>query len=157
MKEKNKRSAPVDSGIFSTQLDSLLARIIDAGDRYLACGRGWYKVLAELEERISIADPNCKLYRIGELDGRLLIEVADVSLIGSQAVRAAVTAAERRAGRTCEFSGEHGILMQRNGMFRVLNPATAPEGYQVVIKKELCVEGKHLLAIIENLVQCKIK
>jgi|MesohylFT_1024984.scaffolds.fasta_scaffold13288_2 hypothetical protein len=153
MGHRGQRRSPVDAGDRSVQLERLLARIVDDADRYLACGRGWYGLLAELEERIAVADPDCRLFCVGELDGRLHIEVAQVNTTGAAAIRAAVVSAERRAARTCEFSGEPGIIMERNGMFRVLNPSASPQGYRVVIANELSADVRHLLTIIEQLVE----
>lgn len=43
-----------------------------------------------------------------------------------------VRSAEAESARTCEVTGSPGVLMVRGGWYRTLDPAIAPEGYEVV-------------------------
>ena len=97
--------------------------------RYLECGKGWYKIIADLDERLSALDPDYRVSQIKEKFGGLRYYAQTSNTEVYDEFYACIREAERLSDMTCELTGTPGVLMVRGGWYKTLNPDTAPEGF----------------------------
>ena len=117
----------------------MLARIPDGWGRWISCGCGWYSLLVKLDEQLRALLPNYELHQVKEKFGGLRYYWEPGETIHDDLERRAelaeqlVTAAEGRAGVTCELCGAAGRLHRtpaRWPCYKTLCPACAErEGY----------------------------
>lgn len=62
---------PADAGVWAPELERMLRRIPDGWGRWISCGRGWYPILARLEQQISALAPDWELHQVKEKYGTL--------------------------------------------------------------------------------------
>lgn len=145
--------APHDALDHASALDALLRKLPLGTDPFLRVGRGWYKLLSVLEQDLRDADPQYRLELIEQRDGVLHVRAAAAAPNRQAAVGDAVAKAVRTSRLTCEFTGGPGLLMQRRGVLRTLDPTCAPPGYAVVTRPASNDVEQHLLCVVDRLHQ----
>lgn len=117
----NALRVPDEAGEYEAALRSLLERIPDGWGRWIGCGRGWYPILARLEERLNQLDPDYRVHQIKEKFGTLRFywegDIPDGDAI--------VDEAEAESARTCELCGGPGRLRSKGGWLKTLCTACA--------------------------------
>lgn len=84
------------------RLDALIARIPDDYLQIIEVGPGWYDIIAELDQSISILFPDYILYQVKQKFGGLRYYT---NVDSSKAVADRIFLAEERAHHTCEKCG----------------------------------------------------
>lgn len=68
---------PDDAGVWAEDLADILGRIPDGWGRSIACGPGWYPILAHLNERIRRLAPHYEVHQVKEKYGTLRFYYGD--------------------------------------------------------------------------------
>ncbi|MDQ6613289.1 MAG: hypothetical protein M3083_00600 [Actinomycetota bacterium] len=124
-------SVPPDAGEWSEGLRQVLRRVVEGYARSIYCGPGWYRIVVELDQALAGLDPGYLVYQVKEKYGSLRYYFTTTQAESRPAMARLVGRAESLAAHTCESTGTTGaILMVRNGIYKTLDPATAPEGYE---------------------------
>lgn len=96
--------------------EKLLARIPKGYGRYISCNEGWYKVLEDLDNKLSYLDPNYRVVQIKEKFGTLRFYFdTDIKGIVKDIMFNCVSAAEFVSSYTCEYCGNNQGRLQDNG------------------------------------------
>lgn len=130
--------APADAGEHTDALKAVLARIPVEWGRAIQCGPGWYPIIAELDETLGQLDPDYTVQQVKEKFGGLRYYYTPSGPLGDEVgakMAACVRTAEARAARTCEHTGEPGVLMARGSWYATLDPRTAGDGWEVVASR----------------------
>lgn len=113
-------SAPEDAGEHAEALRRILARIPDGWGRWISCGRGWYSLIVELDERLRALFPNYAVHQVKEKFGGLRYYWDAEDLRDPERMELAesfVCTAESRAAVTCELCGAPGRLHRTSAPF----------------------------------------
>lgn len=108
---------------------------------YIDVDEGWYQLVLDCDRELSEIDPKYDLQQIKEKFGglRFYFQPSDPTL--RDAMDAVVAKYEEIASRTCEATGENGVLMKSIGnWYKTLNPEFAASNlayarYTEVVKK----------------------
>ena len=114
-------------------LRTIVDRMVATG-HVVGCGDGWTPIVAELDERLALVDPDYGLFRVGRDGGHLVYDARPSSRRHREVFSALIGAAMFRAGQTCEVCGDAGVRREVGGLAEVLCPvhewaadtATAP-------------------------------
>lgn len=100
------------------RLQAIVDRIPSGWGRWLDVGRGWYPIIADLNEAIAEIHPDYEVHQVKEKYGGLRYYC---SHDGDDTVRALVQAAEQLSERTCEDCGEDALLkVSQSGWYRTV-------------------------------------
>src|SRR3546814_10010027 len=86
-----------------------------------ACGDGWRAILRDLTTAIAQIvggpdrEPGLRVTQVKEKYGTLRVYVSGLPALHSDAVEAAILAAEIRSGEVCEVCGAEGLLRESSG------------------------------------------
>ena len=105
----NTPHVPEDAGEYADGLAAILARIPDGWGRWIRCGKGWYPLLVETDQKLAALDPFYEIQQCKEKFASLRYYYSIHNGCDSQAARAIVNDAERRSAIICEDCGEPGI------------------------------------------------
>jgi hypothetical protein len=108
---------------------------------YIDVDEGWYQLVLDCDRELSEIDPKYDLQQIKEKFGglRFYFQPSDPTL--RDVMDAVVAKYEEIASRTCEATGENGVLMKSIGnWYKTLNPEFAASNlayarYTEVVKK----------------------
>ena len=94
----------------------LLNRIFKPWGKYISCNEGWYKILEELDNKLSYLDPEYKINQIKEKFGtlRFYFESQSSDLI-KDIMDDCVSAAAYASSYTCEYCGSRLGKLQDSG------------------------------------------
>ena len=86
----------------------LISRIPKPWGRYISCQEGWYKILGELDDKLSYLDPDYQINQVKEKFGtlRFYFETTKDSLI-RDIMHDCIDAATYASTYTCEYCGSH--------------------------------------------------
>lgn len=98
---------PTDAGEHAAGLAAILARIPDGWGRWIGCGRGWYPLLIETDQKLAALDPDYTVMQVKEKFGELAFYCA-LAHGSSAAGHAIVDEAARRSFSICELCGAPG-------------------------------------------------
>jgi hypothetical protein len=86
--------------------EKLLDRIEPMYGRWISCGRGWYRILEELDAKLSYLYPEYKIAQVKEKFGtlRFYLEGEPFGIVGDL-MDDAIRQAEVESGKTCEICG----------------------------------------------------
>ena len=113
----NTPRVPDDAGEYAEGIAAILARIPPGWGRWIGCGKGWYPLLLETDQKLAALDPEYLVHQVKEKFGGLrfyhqfVTEGADYHAGGAIEVEA-----ERKSFTICEVCGEPGQL--RDGGWR---------------------------------------
>ncbi len=62
---------PDDAGEYTDALRRMLARIPDGWGRWISCSRGWYPILADLDQQLAALFPTYEIHQVKEKYGGL--------------------------------------------------------------------------------------
>lgn len=94
----------------------LLDRIPEGYGRYISCNEGWYKILEEIDNKLSYLDPNYRVAQIKEKFGTLRFYFdTDVEGLIRDIMYDCVRAAEYASSYTCEYCGNKSTAKLREG------------------------------------------
>lgn len=128
---RNAITIPVNAGEWAEGLHQLLRRVRDGYGRSIGCGPGWYPILVELDQALARIDPTYLIYQVKEKFGGLRYSYSTAHQNLKRPMDELVAQAEGAACRTCETTGAPGAIRMVNaGVYKTLNPATAPAGYE---------------------------
>jgi len=101
-------NVPSDAGKYRDALVTVLLRMPTGCDNEIACGPGWYKLLAELHKELCSIDVHYIVHNVRRCGNRLLYEAESRS--EDQEVQRsfhdAVTRAVHLSSKICPWSGE---------------------------------------------------
>ena len=84
----------------------LIARIPKGYGRYISCNEGWYKILEEIDNKLSYLDPNYRVAQIKEKFGTLRFYFdTDAEGLIRDIMYDCVRAGEYASSYTCEYCG----------------------------------------------------
>lgn len=131
---------PEDAGEYEEGLVRILLRIPDGWGRWLSLGRGWYRIVVELDRELAAIDSGYELHQVKEKFGGLRVYFHTEHGDLWDQMNAAVDQAGAKAAATCELCGEHGLLHTTpHGWVRTLCRSCAAQqdhGYTAVPTKE---------------------
>ncbi len=100
-------------------LGAVRARFAAEAPHEIACGPGWYRVIADLGQEIAAADPAAQYLHIAQADGKLTIDTTS----SDPQVRVLIAQAQIRAAAVCERCGLPGELRDlRSGATTLCEP-----------------------------------
>jgi len=101
-------SVPTDAGRYRDALTTVLLRIPTGYDRRIACGPGWYQLVAQLHKALCSIDVHYTVYSVRKCGNRLQYEAESQSEDPAvqRSFQEAVTHAQRRSSEICPWSGE---------------------------------------------------
>lgn len=131
---------PEDAGEYAADLVDILNRIPIGWGRWISCGPGWYKLLAETNRKMALMFPNYEIHQVKEKFGTLRFywgipfedaawaELGDdTSSIVYDIMEDIANQADHRSGYICETCGRYGNTRVRNYWYRTLCAPCAVE------------------------------
>jgi hypothetical protein len=112
----NALQVPSDAGGLAADLERILRRIPDGWGRWIGCGKGWYPLIVELDQRLADLDPGYHVHQVKEKYGTLSYYVQGAPFVAA-AMEALVEQAEAESARICEQCGGEGVLMEDCGWY----------------------------------------
>ena len=92
----------------------------------VSISEGWYRLVADCDAELTAVDPAYKINQIKEKFGGLRYYIEPSSPELADQLDAIVHKYEELSLRTCEVTGDSGVLMKsRGGWYRTLNPGYA--------------------------------
>jgi len=135
----NEPTPPNDAGEYAEGLTQVLKRIPDRYWKVIECGRGWYQIIVELDNRLSRLCPNYEVYQVKEKFGGLRYYWGCSGKVAPEVYQEMldITRSYENLSKTaCEDTGEPGVLMiSNNYILKTLNPETAPKHYEIYYKE----------------------
>lgn len=128
----NTHHLPDDAGEYAEGLTKILERIPEGWGRWISCGKGWYPLLIELDEKLAEIDPSYEVHQAKEKFGTLRYYIFhDVDNPGLHTKMASVVSEyEKRSATTCESCGSYGTLKSEGYIVRTLcDTCGEKEGY----------------------------
>jgi len=120
---------PADAGALGGELEAVLRRIPDGWGRWIGVGRGWYRLVTELNQALSRLDPGYVVNQVKEKFGGLRYYYepsGGLSERTAAAMQSLVMATEAKASQTCEQCGAPAVLQQSAaGLYQTRCPACA--------------------------------
>jgi hypothetical protein len=120
----NALHVPVDAGPFAPALETILRRIPDGWGRWIGHDAGWYQIVVDVDQRLSVIDPDYVVHQVKEKFGTLRYYCAPSEEERSPAVldafRAITAEAERASAITCERCSEPGVLHETRCVVKTL-------------------------------------
>lgn len=115
-------------------LQPVLKRFAGNFPAVIDCGKGWWPLIEAIDDEISKLDPNYSVYQIKEKFGGLRFYYAPSDPSNSSAISEIISKYESLSYKTCEVTGEEGLLMIRNGYsYKTLNVSFAGQnGWEIV-------------------------
>jgi hypothetical protein len=117
-------------------LSAVLSRFEENWSRRIDCSPGWHSLIVKLDEELSQIDPDYTIQQVKEKFGGLRYYF-NTKTDRFKEMDSVVRRYEQIAWETCEVTGEHGVLMVRNGWYRTISPDLAPPGFEVVDREKL--------------------
>ena len=102
----NTEHVPKDAGEYAEGLAAILRRIPDGWGKWIDCGRGWYPLLIETDQKLAALDPHYEVWQVKEKFGGLRYYFCFVTDgTDEEAGQAIVDEAERKSFTICEVCG----------------------------------------------------
>lgn len=120
----------------TVDLSAVLKRFEPGWPRRIDCEPGWHSIISAIDIELSMIDPDYTVQQIKEKFGGLRYYF-NTKTEHWHVMNEIVAQYEQVAWRTCEISGQPGVLMVKLGWYRTLNPAIAPLGFEVVDREKL--------------------
>jgi hypothetical protein len=125
----------------SIEIGELAQRIKDGWWKNIDVDEGWYQIVLDCDKELLAIDPNYTILQVKQKFGGLRYYI-EVSESCHEPVRLSeiITKHEEIAARTCEATGQPGVLMKSiGGWLKTLNPEYAEKSlhyakYKVVEK-----------------------
>lgn len=139
----NEAIPPADAGEYAEGLTKVLKRMPDRYLKQIACGKGWYQIIVELDERLARLCPEYEVYQVKEKFGALRYYWGCAGKVAPEVYQEMLDITrnyENLSKTVCEETGEPGVLMVRNYWLKTLNPEIAPEGYEIYYKESTSSE-----------------
>lgn len=106
-------------------------------DKMVWCDKGWWPIILELNSKLEAIDPSYYIYQIKEKFGRLSYYFTPSSPHFSKEMHGVIEHYAEIASKTCEITGQPGVLMRRDqpfGTFKTLSMEYAGNGWTPVEK-----------------------
>jgi|GEM_PF-1597080 len=119
-------------------IEKLRGKFVAGWSNHIDVDEGWYALVIACDAALTAIDPGYRIFQIKEKFGglRYYVQASDPALV--RPLQGAIGRFEKLAAKTCEATGEPGILMRSvGGRLRTLNPDYAAgtlhfAGYKVV-------------------------
>ena len=138
--DSNDITIPDDAGEYGPGLHKVLSRFPRGYWKSIDCDKGWYQIIVELDDRLARFCPTYQIYEIKQSSGTLRYRWGSESRLEPetfQKMRDITDSYEMLSRHTCELTGTSGVLMMKDYNLRTLNPAEAPEGYEIYDRSEM--------------------
>jgi hypothetical protein len=113
-------------------LQPVLSRITGGFPKTIDCGKGWWPIIADLDIELSEIDPDYSVYQVKEKFGNLRYYYAPSFPEFAKQMNDLVSVYEFKCALTCEATGNRGVLMIRNGLYKTLNESFAGQnGWEI--------------------------
>ncbi len=112
----NALHVPSNAGGVAAELERILRRIPDGWGRWIGCGKGWYPLIVDLDQRLADLDPGYHVHQVKEKYGTLSYYIKGAPLVAA-AMEALVDQAEAESAHICEECGGPGALMEDGGWY----------------------------------------
>ena len=122
-----------DSGEYEEDIRKILNRIPRPWGQTINCDIGWYKLLAEINNKLSLLYPDYEVYQVKEKFGTLryyfgvnthgdeITEDENDRLAMLESIMSNVVSCfENRSAHVCEWCGEFGEMRVSNGWYKTL-------------------------------------
>ena len=108
------------------QIEALKEKIVPEYPKSIDVDEGWYQLVIDCDKELTAIDPHYRIFQIKEKFGGLRYYFHPSQSDTSKAMNEVVSKYEAIAARTCEATGEPGVLMKSIGGWRkTLNPEYA--------------------------------
>ena len=108
------------------QIEALKEKIVTEYPKSIDIDEGWYQLVIDCDKELIAIDPHYRIFQIKEKFGGLRYYFHPSQSDTSKAMNEVVSKYEAIAARTCEATGEPGVLMKSIGGWRkTLNPEYA--------------------------------
>lgn len=121
-------------------VDELKSRIVDPYPRVVDCGPGWYGLLKDLHNSLVFVDPHYTLIQVKEKFGGLRFYVLASEPEMERLVFTLVSLYERISFKVCEMTGEPGMLMVKDGVYKTLAESFKDSGWQPAFVRSEAIE-----------------
>ena len=91
-------------------------------EKEIRCEDGWIQIITECHSDLSTLDENYEIFQIKQKFGTLRFYCEPTNPELRKQFVAIIDEYEKRSARTCEKSGEKGVLMKKDGYYQTLNP-----------------------------------
>ena len=108
------------------QIEALKKKIVPEYWKSIDVDEGWYQIVVDCDKELTAIDPHYQIFQIKEKFGGLRYYFQPSQSDTLKAMIEVVSKYEAIAARTCEATGEPGVLMKSIGGWRkTLNPEYA--------------------------------
>jgi len=122
------------------KIEKIRDKILPSFGKYISVDEGWYQIVVDCDDELSVLDPDYKVIQIKQKFG-ILRYYFQPSVPANKDLTDAMHAVVRKylieSSKTCEATGKPGVLMSSpRGYLRTLNPKYAKKTKQY---KDYCV------------------
>ena len=116
------------------KIEKIRDRILPSFGKYISVDEGWYQIVVDCDDELSVLDPDYKVIQIKQKFG-ILRYYFQPSVPANKDLTDAMHAVVRKylieSSKTCEATGKPGVLMSSpRGYLRTLNPKYAKKTKQ---------------------------
>lgn len=120
------------------RINAIAAKIDTGWVKTIDVDEGWYQIVVDMYDELSVLDPDHKILQIKQKFGGIRYYFrTDKDEATRIKMNVVVSKYEKIALETCELTGKRGILMQKGFIYKTLNPDSAPEGWTPVGKMRI--------------------
>lgn len=108
------------------QIEALKEKFVPEYYKSIDVGEGWYQIVVNCDKELIKIDPNYQIFQIKQKFGGLRYYFHPSQSDTSRAMSEVISKYEVIAAKTCEATGEPGVLMKSvSGWYKTLNPEYA--------------------------------
>ena len=111
------------------EIEALKEKISPSFGKYISVDEGWYQIVVDCDKELRTIDPNYQILQIKEKFGGLryyMTPCNDTTEEQRDKMYEVISKYEAIAARTCEATGQPGVLMKSiGGWLKTLNPEYA--------------------------------
>lgn len=117
----NDTETDIEKVSYQTVRENLYKHFEKGWFQEIRCDSGWMNLIADCHEELYSLDPKYKIAQIKEKFGGLRFYCSTTNLSNAEKFRNVVNKYENLSLKVCEMSGQDGVLMKKNGIYKTLN------------------------------------
>ena len=115
----------------------IIDRIDDGWPKTIDCGPGWTNLIIKCHMDLSMIDPDYTIYQVKEKFGSLRFYFGTMKDgVEEMQMWQVIKKYEAESLKTCEITGDEGVLMVRDGRYKTLAKSFEKEGWVEVVSPE---------------------